>query len=311
MITSPRVSILIPCYNAVRWIRGCVESALSQTVEGFEIIVVDDGSTDGSREVLESFGAQIQLETSPNKGGNAARNRALELSRGEWIQFLDADDYLLPEKIKNQLAVTTEDIDAVYSRVLVEDTTSSEHAIQYISQVAQAASTEERWMRWQLAQTGAVLWRREALNAIGGWNERYPCCQDNELTMRAIMHGVRFQYCEQVEAVYRIWSDKTVSRRAPSVVVEVKTQLMDQMLDWLAANNAQDESIRLAAGEIFFESARLLAGEDVSKGSEYAARRRQRNRFHVAGPAAPLHYRLVHRLIGFGGTERVARWFRR
>src|SRR6202011_1477360 len=97
------VSILIPCYNAERWVAQAIESALRQTWPEKEIIVVDDGSTDGSLAIIESFGDRIRWETGPNRGGNVARNRLLELAHGEWLQYLDADDYLLPMKIERQM----------------------------------------------------------------------------------------------------------------------------------------------------------------------------------------------------------------
>src|SRR5260370_41966977 len=97
------VSILIPCFNAERWVAQAIESALSQTWPEKEVIVVDDGSTDASLEIIESFGARERWETGPNRGGNVARNRLLELARGEWLHYLDADDYLVPEKIASQM----------------------------------------------------------------------------------------------------------------------------------------------------------------------------------------------------------------
>ena len=93
---SVLVSILIPCYNAERWIAQAIESALAQTWSEKEVIVVDDGSTDHSLEVIRQFDGRISWETGLNRGGNAARNRLLELARGEWLQYLDADDYLRP-----------------------------------------------------------------------------------------------------------------------------------------------------------------------------------------------------------------------
>ena len=100
----PKVSILIPCYNAERWVAQAIQSALDQTHDDKEVIVVDDGSTDNSLDIIKSFGDKIRCETGPNRGGNVARNRLLELSTGEWLQYLDADDYLLVEKVAIQVA---------------------------------------------------------------------------------------------------------------------------------------------------------------------------------------------------------------
>src|SRR6476646_1430405 len=97
------VSILTPCYNAERWIAQCIESALAQTWPQKVVIVVDDGSSDASLTIIKTFGDQIRWETGPNRGGNAARNRLLDLARGEWLQYLDADDYLLTGKIERQM----------------------------------------------------------------------------------------------------------------------------------------------------------------------------------------------------------------
>jgi glycosyltransferase involved in cell wall biosynthesis len=113
------VSILIPCFNAERWIGQAIEGALVQTHASSEIIVVDDGSSDGSLDVIKGFGKHIRWESGPNRGGNAARNQLLALARGSWLQYLDADDYLLPDKIERQIAFLGEhpDADIVYSPI--------------------------------------------------------------------------------------------------------------------------------------------------------------------------------------------------
>ena len=119
---SPFVSILIPCYNAERWVAQAIDSALSQTWPNKEVIVVDDGSADRSLDVVRSFGDRIRWETGPNRGGSAARNRLLELATGEWLQYLDADDCLLPEKTASQVecGLPLDDIDVLYAPVVYE-----------------------------------------------------------------------------------------------------------------------------------------------------------------------------------------------
>src|SRR5476651_2089512 len=115
------VSIGIPCYNAERWIAGAVESALAQTWGETEVLVVDDGSTDGSAEILRGFGDRIRVERVMNGGVNRARNLLLKGARGEWIQYLDADDYLRPEKVARQIEEAGAEADVIYSPVLREN----------------------------------------------------------------------------------------------------------------------------------------------------------------------------------------------
>ncbi|HWL55005.1 MAG TPA: glycosyltransferase [Chthoniobacteraceae bacterium] len=98
------VSIIIPCYNAARYVGETIESALAQTHPACEVIVIDDGSTDESLSVIQRYGGRVRWESGPNRGVCAARNRGLELATGEWIQFLDADDLISPRKIELQLA---------------------------------------------------------------------------------------------------------------------------------------------------------------------------------------------------------------
>ena len=105
----PRVSIIIPCYNSAAWLAETLASALAQTWTDREIIVIDDGSTDNSAAVARSFTARgVQLVTQANAGAAAARNAGLRLARGDYIQFLDADDLLAPDKLARQVRLLEE-----------------------------------------------------------------------------------------------------------------------------------------------------------------------------------------------------------
>lgn len=99
------VSILIPAYNAEKWIGETLKSAADQTWPRKEIIVVDDGSTDRTAQIAEEFSPAVRVVQQQNQGAAAARNHALSLSSGEWIQWLDADDVLASDKIEKQMAV--------------------------------------------------------------------------------------------------------------------------------------------------------------------------------------------------------------
>src|SRR2546425_6261438 len=101
---QPLVSILIPAYNAEPWIADTIRSALAQTWPRKEIIVVDDGSRDQTLSIARQFASKnVSVVTQENQGASAARNRALALSQGKFIQWLDADDLIAPDKIAKQV----------------------------------------------------------------------------------------------------------------------------------------------------------------------------------------------------------------
>ena len=297
---------MIPCFNADRWVRHCIESALEQSVAAKEVIVVDDGSTDGSLNIIRSFGNRIRFEAGPNRGGNVARNRLLGMAKGEWVQFLDADDYLRPNKIKQQMESCDEDVDVIYSPVTIETWNSDCVEKTTIHGPNPNQSLEEQWIRWNVGQTGSVLWRRTCLQQIGGWNEQYPCCQDNEVILRAICKRLTFKFCPDAGAVYRIWSEDTVCRKNPARVIQYRTDLIHQMLGWLESKAQIMPSHRKAAGQAFFEMARTLAKSDIEAGKQYAMKCQKDRLFNITGPAAPGIYRLLYSILGFAATERLA-----
>ena len=106
------VSVLIPCYNREGSLPAAVESALVQTAPPEEVVVVDDGSTDGSAAVAEGFGPPVRVVRQANGGAAAARNRGLDECRGEWVAFLDSDDVWAPDKLERQLAAAAAAPDA-------------------------------------------------------------------------------------------------------------------------------------------------------------------------------------------------------
>jgi len=106
---KPLVSILIPAYNAEPWIADTIKSALNQTWPSKEVIIIDDGSRDQTLRVARQFASEVvSVVTQENQGGSAARNRAFELCQGDYIQWLDADDLLSPEKVEKQMEAAEE-----------------------------------------------------------------------------------------------------------------------------------------------------------------------------------------------------------
>jgi hypothetical protein len=300
---TPLVTIAIPCYNAGRWIAAAVRSALDQTWPEKEVIVVDDGSTDESRSELEKFGGAIRVIRGEHRGGNAARNQALAAARGEWVQFLDADDYLEAEKIAQQLAETNEgaQADVIYSPVWVEEAGSRTP-----SPIDAGRDIHSQWLSWQIPQTGGALWRRSALDGLGGWKEGQPCCQEHELYLRALKAGLRFEFAPTPHAVYRVWSNETVCRRDPRLVIRVKTGLIDELQTWLQQRGEWTETHRRIAGQACFEMARTLAKYDLDEAEAYHRERAGKQLWYLHGPAAPATYQIAYRTLGFSRAERIA-----
>lgn len=303
----PLVTIGIPCYNSAHSLKAAIESALTQTWTDREVIVVDDGSTDHSVLIAGAYGDRLTLRRSGHRGATHARNLVLEEARGEWIQYLDADDYLEPEKIARQLAEADGggDGDVLYSPVWIE-----EHGARTTSAIDPKLDVPAQWLGWQLPQTGGALWRRTALEKLGGWRRDQPCCQEHELYLRAIQAGMRFRFTPTPGAVYRIWSNETLCRKDPRLVVRTKTKLIDALHEWLAPQKRWSARHAALAGRACFEMARTLATIDPAEAARYYGERKRLGLLRVEGPAAPRPYRIAHRFLGFRGAEALARGLR-
>ena len=102
-MSTPKVSVIIPVYNTQPWLRECLDSVLCQTLGDFEVICVDDGSTDQSGSILQDYAAKdsrFHILSQSNKGQSAARNAGLKVARGEYVYFLDSDDYIEPDLLE-------------------------------------------------------------------------------------------------------------------------------------------------------------------------------------------------------------------
>ncbi len=304
----PFVSILIPCFNAELWIQQAIESALAQTWPDKEVIVVDDGSTDASADIIGSFGERIRFERGLNRGGNAARNRLLELARGDWLQYLDADDYLQPDKIALQLATLDrrDSVDVLFGPSIIEWHYDGKTRVTR----EEIPGPHDPWYLlalWRLPQTGAPLWRKSAIEDVGGWAIGQPCCQEHELYLRLLMSGKRFAYSPATGAVYRRFADGSVSTRDPALVRRERLKIEKHIEDHLAAIGELTSQRQWAINQGRFEMARSAWSEDRSEARAIVADIRDPASFSPNGSAAPFLYRLAYRMFGFEMAEHMAR----
>jgi len=112
-VPAPSISVVMPCYNGAKFLRETLDSVRAQTYQAVETIIVDDGSTDESAAIAESYGPPVRVIRQPNQGESVARNRGMQEAKGEWIAFLDADDSWLPSKLEEQVQGMTPQFDAV------------------------------------------------------------------------------------------------------------------------------------------------------------------------------------------------------
>jgi glycosyltransferase involved in cell wall biosynthesis len=304
----PFVSILIPCYNAERWIAQAIESALAQTWPEKEIIVLDDGSTDASLDIIRQFDGRIRWESGPNRGGGAARNRLLTLAKGEWLQYLDADDYLLPEKVARQaeFVAAQAGVDVLFGPITLEHWSDAGSRRELLP----IPEPHDLWIllaSWRLPQTGAPLWRKEAIVEVGGWKLGQPCCQEHELYLRLLMGGKRFAYCPENGAVYRQWSEYTVCKQDIGEVHRRRLEIEERLEDHLRARGQLTAQRLRAINQARFEIARIAWQYDPGFASDIIRQvQRLEPNFSPTGAAAPAHYRWVFRALGFQAAERLA-----
>jgi glycosyltransferase involved in cell wall biosynthesis len=207
---SKLVSILIPAYNAGKWIKETIKSALDQTWPNKEIIIVNDGSTDHTLSIAKRFETQIvKVISQDNAGGCAARNKALEYAQGEYIQWLDSDDLLAPNKISAQMSTTEMEIS---SRVLL----SGPYGIFYAS--AKRAKFERNslwdnlspvdWMLHKFSENiflipACWLVSRKLTEVSGKWDERLWLNQDGEYFCRVVAQSERIKFIPDAICYYR------------------------------------------------------------------------------------------------------------
>lgn len=219
------VSILIPAYNAERWIADTIESVLAQDWPHKELIIVDDGSTDDTLAIARSFSADnVKVVSQPNAGASAARNRALSLARGDYIQWLDADDLLAPDKLSRQLRGAKP---GATSRVLLSssfgeffaDPADAEFVPNSLWQDLSPIDfllnrfTQNAWMC-----PAVWLVSRRLIEAAGRWDERLSLDDDGEYFSRVAAHSEQIRFVPEARSYYRrglVGSlSRTVSTRA-------------------------------------------------------------------------------------------------
>src|SRR5262245_386019 len=193
---TPQTSVVIPAYNAARWLAAAVESCLTQSFQALEIIVVDDGSSDATKSLVAQWDAPVRVVRMDHRGSSAARNVGTALARGEFVQYLDADDYLLPDKIARQIAcLESSGAEVVYGDWRYRfEFPGGWHLLSPIVRPGQLQDPLPACIRNWWAGLGAFLFRRQVVMRAGGWDEDIDVLDDRDLCLRLAAGGARFVY---------------------------------------------------------------------------------------------------------------------
>jgi glycosyltransferase involved in cell wall biosynthesis len=215
---KPLVSILIPAYNAGEWLADTLRSALAQTWERKEIVVVDDGSSDETLPIARLFESDsVRVFTQTNHGAAAARNQAFLLSKGDYIQWLDADDLLAPDKIERQLAALRE-VDS--KRILLSSAWAyfnyRTHRARFVPTSLWQDLSPVEWLLRKMGenlhmQTATWLTSRELAEAAGPWDTLLQVDDDGEYFCRVLLASEGTRFVPEARVFYRITQSSRLS----------------------------------------------------------------------------------------------------
>lgn len=188
----PLISIIMPVYNGEKFIQEAIDSVFAQTVNDFELIVVDDGSTDATLAILEAYGDRLTVLRQQNSGHAAARNAAAKLSRGQWIAMIDADDLWHPEKLAQQLSVAN-NADVIYTAALNFEDSSRVDNTTFADGNCHNGDVFDQLVVDNFITHSSILMKRDAFLKSGGYDESLKTTCDWDLWLRMSASGCRFQ----------------------------------------------------------------------------------------------------------------------
>lgn len=306
------VSVVVPCFNAEAYLGEALESVARQNLPGVETMVIDDGSTDGSAAIAETFG--VTLIRQSHRGASAARNAGTLAAGGRFIQYLDADDMLADGKIARQIACLEKTgADVAYGAwqkwVLaggdfkpgpVVDRVLAENPDIYIF--------TDFW-----CPPAAYLFRRDAALAAGPWDESLPVIQDARFALNCALKKARFARCEGLMAYYRVHSAESLSRHNPVGFVRDMLKNAEDVERVWAQDGVRDAALlekrRHALVLVYGRAARGSFEKDRPT-FEKAVRNLERLQPRYCPPEPPA-LALMSRCVGYRRAETLALHYRR
>jgi glycosyltransferase involved in cell wall biosynthesis len=261
---NPLVSVILPTYNRADFLGRSIGSVLGQTFSDFELIVVDDASTDHSREVIDAIDDQrlIYLKHERNRGGSAARNTGIKAARGKFIAFQDSDDEWLPEKLEKQITILTDTpyhVGVAYTGFWRFHEKDREYIPGPFHQVKEGQIHREL-LKASFITTQAAVVKKECFQKAGMFDETLPRLQDWELFLR-ISKYYEFRYIPE-PLVHSFFTEGCISSKPKALVEAIEIILKKHLEDYKTHPEAY-------ANQLISLSAPYESEYDLKKSREY------------------------------------------
>lgn len=292
------VSIIIPYIDEYSYLKEALSSALLQSEIDLEVIVVCNAPQVPHAFEVEGEGStKVHFVHEPRQGSAYARNAGLQIAKGEWIQYLDVDDLLLPDKIVHQLAATEADI------------VVSPHLYRYLSGKEEKSKwrCDDLWLgllNSGLGSTTSMLWRREALLEVDGWNPGFSSHQEYELLFRLQVAGKRMVPVDRADSIVRQRKSGSITTNSQPVRAMEGIRLREAMWHHLVSIN-QDTPERFEAfRQYIFKQLRSYFRRESSTSMFLY------HKYFAADPFTPkdMHipgYHTLYKILGFEKTEKL------
>lgn len=232
---KPFISVIIPCYNASLFLNQAIESVLNQTYKNFEVIIVNDGSTDNTEEIIKAYrdNRVIYLKQETNKGPSAARNTGLKYAKGEYIAFLDADDIWMLNKLEKQVDyVLKNKVDIVTTNGYILESKTNKSKIAYSKNpIHHKKSIFKVLIKHNFIFPSTVLIKKETLQKAGFFDENLQSSEDYYLWLNIAFQGGTFAFIDEPLFFYR----KHPRQLSKKLYTMYKTRLT--VLNKLVTNN--------------------------------------------------------------------------
>lgn len=302
-----KVSVIIPCYNVEDYIDECLDSILAQDHQDLEVICVDDGSKDGTVAHIKARqqgprGSIIRLIEQANQGAPAARNRGMRESSGDYIQFMDADDLLMPRKIAHQVRLAEKNglPDLVVGSFRIMNSKGD------LIQERFYTKGGDLWMhlmRTDLGNTISNLWKRTVVEAVNGWDEAMRSSQEYDLMFRILQITDKVLFDTELYTIVKKRETGSITQTNLGGnwvrYVNLRTRIIDHL------RNQRSPADLERFHQFLFDSIRVLYEHDPKAALEFHDKELPKGFRPSPSPTTRGTYLALYRILGFRNTQRL------